>query len=138
MIAKLTNIRLKNEPDARLKAISSYKDEFRLGMKESKDCVDKILADGEFNPRYGSWLLGTEQYTRIDGVGVLTVEKLQRIFLCDVEYIKDEIDLRIEAENKAKEEAFAWYELQSDEVKSKIDLIGRTKYQIIATAGYAG
>lgn len=122
---KLVNIRLKDEPNARLTAIKKYKDEFHFGLAECKDAVDKLLCDGELVLDGSTWGL-------LNHGPDITKYLLSKIFDFEIEG-KDDYDhdqgprgsygvVAIEPDEATKE-ALAWYENQPDEVKAKIDLI---------------
>jgi len=123
---KLVNIRLKDEPNARLVAMKKFKDEFHIGLAESKDEVDKYLNAGEF-------IIDKTHTCLFENDPSYIAYRLQQIFDCEIEGEEEDEYFPKRKQDEATKEALAWYEEQSDDIKSKIDLIGVWKNpQLIA------
>ena len=123
---KIYNIRLKDEPDARITAIKNFKAEFNLPLMKAKEIVDELLvtriitADG----------IKQKVYDLISWEPVWDVEdRFKKIFDCEVDtgnsyegYVYKE---PVPDEDTIK--ALEWFDNQSDEVKVMVELVGKWK-----------
>ena len=115
---KIYNIRLKDEPDARINAIKNFKVAFELPLISAKERVDKLLEDG---------ILVTEGrfYDILSWDSVSWVEyKMQEIFDCELENDERPSNENIIEPSEDTKKALAWLETLSEEQKDWVKLIG--------------
>ncbi len=108
----LTNIRYKPNSsggDGKLHAVKTVKEIMGGGLKDSKEIVEKMIADGKAT-------------FDVDDIGIMIGN---RAFICDIERSDPWNDM-IYAEEKPDsetKEALDWYESQLSFMKDRIDLI---------------
>lgn len=115
---KVYNIRLKDEPDARIKAIKKFKDAFSLPLIGAKDRVEKLLAEG---------ILVTESqyYDMFSWESAWWVEHhLRDIFDCEFENADERpSNENIREPDEATKKALAWRDSLSEDEQEMIKLI---------------
>ena len=119
---KLFNIRLKDEPEARIRAIRVIKEEFGYGLMEAKIILDRVLSKGEIV------CLPDGVYEIFHNESSYLEERIKRIFDC--EFITDEKDkyssnVSIDIPSNEMVIALAWYYGLSLEDRGKVDLIAK-------------
>lgn len=131
---RIHNIRLKNIPDARAKAILAIKEEVRLPLKECKDIVDKLLDLKEIEAEYLGCEWGHHRYEYnfigIDGFPEAFERIIKQAFDCEIERVDRPSNENIREPDEATKKALAWLETLSEDEKEMVKLIGDWEHPI--------
>lgn len=132
---KLYNIKLKDQPHAKVYAIKCVKDDFGYGLIEAKEIVEKMLERGEIVCN-GEYHNTNRKYEIINSEFYMVEKYFKEVF--DFELLVDEYNPWAPKEIKPDAEtevALMWYETQPEYIKQMIDAVGKWKNPMIYAIG---